>query len=293
MKAGQLAYTPNQAGKSNENCQSAAGLRGSAQGGNVARALGLVDSAPRADLILLPEIWPIGFFSFDRYHLDGESIEGPTVAAFRRKAAARNCHIHMGSLVIKEGGHHYNTSVLISPTGEVISGYRKIHLFGYQSEETRLLTPGTEPAVVNLPWGRCGLSTCYDLRFPELFRLMLDRGATMFLVTSAWPMARLEAWRLFNRARAHENLAFLVSCNSAGLNGGTRLAGHSMVVDPWGRIVAEGGDDEGLVVAEIDPELADRARAEFPALADRKLGEPSACHGAAAARKENKEVDLR
>jgi predicted amidohydrolase len=85
-------------------------------------------------------------------------------------------------------------------------------------------------------------------------------------------MARLEAWRLFNQARAHENLAYLVSCNCAGVNGGTRLAGHSMVVDPWGKIVAEGGAGGELVVAEIDPELPGRVRAEFPALADRKLG---------------------
>lgn len=238
---------------------------------NVAGALDRVDKAPEADLILLPEIWPIGFFSFDRYHRDAEPIDGPTVTAFRDKARSRRCHIHMGSLVEREGDSFYNASVLISPAGEVIARYRKIHLFGYQSEETRLLTPGSEIVVADLPWGRCGLSTCYDLRFPELFRRMVDREAAFFLVTSAWPMARLEAWRLFNQARAHENLAYLVSCNCAGFNGGTRLAGHSMVVDPRGRIVAEGGDGADVVSAEIDPDLPARVRAEFPALTDRKL----------------------
>ena len=238
---------------------------------NVARVLALVDQAPRADLILLPEIWPCGFFSFDRYRAESESINGPTVTAFKEKAVAHNCCIHMGSLVVGEGDHYYNTSVLISAGGEVVASYRKIHLFGYQSDETRLLTPGSDVVVVKMPWGNCGLSTCYDLRFPEIFRRMVDRGAAFFLVTSAWPMARLEAWRLFNQARAHENLAYLISCNCAGTNGGTRLAGHSMVVDPWGRIVAEGSDDEGMVIADIDPDLPTRVRAEFPALADRTL----------------------
>ena len=238
---------------------------------NVTRALGLVDRAPEADLILLPEIWPCGFFSFGRYHAESESLGGPTVTAFKEKAVARNCCIHMGSLVVGEGDRYYNTSVLISAAGEVVASYRKIHLFGYQSDETRLLTPGSDVVVVKMPWGKCGLSTCYDLRFPELFRRMVDRGASFFLVTSAWPMARLEAWRLFNRARAHENLAYLISCNCAGTNGGIRLAGHSMVVDPWGRIVVEGSDDEDVVSAEIDPDLPIQVRAEFPALADRTL----------------------
>ena len=238
---------------------------------NVAGALELVDKAPEADLILLPEIWQIGFFSFDRYHPESESIDGPTVKAFKEKAIARKCHIHMGSLVVKDGDHYYNNSVLISPNGEIVASYRKIHLFGYQSDETQLLTPGSDIVVSDLPWGVSGLSTCYDLRFPELFRRMTDRGATFFLVTSAWPKARLEAWRLFNQARAHENLAYLISCNCAGVNGGTQLAGHSMVVDPWGEIIAEGGDGDDMVVAEIDPELPGKVRAEFPALADRKL----------------------
>lgn len=238
---------------------------------NVAAALDRVDEAPEADLMLLPEIWPIGFFSFDRYHRESESIDGPTVTAFRDRAVSRKCHIHMGSLVLKDGDRYYNNSILISPTGEVLASYRKIHLFGYRSDETRLLAPGRDVVVADLPWGRCGMSTCYDLRFPELFRRMVDRGAHFFLVTSAWPMARLEAWRLFNRARAHENLAYLISCNCAGVNGGTRLAGHSMLVDPWGQIVAEGGEGADMVAAEIDPELPGRVRAEFPALADRVL----------------------
>lgn len=238
---------------------------------NIETALARLEQTPAVDLILLPEIWPCGFFAFDRYAADSEPLEGPTVSTFRQKARERRCHMVMGSLVERDGEGLFNTTVLIGPGGEIIARYRKIHLFGYQSDETRLLTPGREVVVADTPWGRAGFSTCYDLRFPELFRLMVDRGAEIFFVPSAWPLARIEAWRLFNRARAHENLAFLVSCNCAGENLGKRYGGHSMVVDPWGKVLAEGGEHGETVTAEIDIREAARARAEFPALADRVL----------------------
>ena len=238
---------------------------------NLEYALVMLDRVPSSDLILLPEIWPCGFFSFDRYGADSEPLDGPVVATFRAKARERRCHILMGSLVERDAGALFNTTVFIGPAGEVLARYRKIHLFGYQSEETKLLAPGTEILVVDTPWGRTGLSTCYDLRFPELFRHMVDRGAEIFLIPSAWPLARIEAWRLFNRARAHENLAFLVSCNCAGQNAGKRYGGHSMIVDPWGKVLAEGGEGGEIVTAEVDIREATRARAEFPALADRVL----------------------
>jgi len=238
---------------------------------NVEHALRMIDRVPAADLILLPEIWPCGFFAFERYAAESEALDGLTVNAFRQKARERRCHLVMGSLVERDAGHLFNTTVFIGPEGEVIARYRKIHLFGYQSDETRILTAGSEVVVVDSPWGRAGFSTCYDLRFPELFRCMVDRGAQLFLIPSAWPLARIEAWRLFNRARAHENLAFLISCNCAGENAGRRYGGHSMVVDPWGRVLAEGGEAGEIVTADIDVRQAADARREFPALADRVL----------------------
>ena len=237
----------------------------------VAHALGLVDQASGSDLILLPEIWPCGFFSFDRYRSDSEALEGPTVTAFLQKARDQHAHILMGSLVEQEGQNFYNTTIFINPQGEIVACYRKIHLFGYQSDETQILTPGQEVVVTATPWGICGFSTCYDLRFPELFRRMVDQDARFFLIASAWPLVRLEAWRLFNRARAHENLAFLISCNAAGSNDGKQYAGHSMIVDPLGQVVVEGGEQEELVSAEIDPGLVDTVRQDFSALDDRVL----------------------
>ena len=238
---------------------------------NVEYALGMIDRTPPSDLILLPEIWPCGFFSFDRYETDSETIDGPIVKAFKEKARAKNCHILIGSLVENDGGQLFNSSIFLNSNGDIAAHYRKIHLFGYQSEEAALLTPGRDVVVAETPWGVTGFSTCYDLRFPELFRLMVDQGAKFFLVASAWPHARVEAWKLFNRSRAHENLAFLISCNCAGANLNKKYAGHSMIVDPLGRVVAEGGNGEELVSAWIDPDLVETVRQDFPALADRVL----------------------
>ena len=175
----------------------------------------------------------------------------------------------MGSFVERRTEGLFNTSLLIDFVGNVTVAYRKIHLFGYQSSERDLLTRGTEVIVTNTPWGRAGLATCYDLRFPEQFRKMVDLGAEFFLVVSAWPAVRLEPWILFNRARALENLAFLISCNCAGSDAGSAYAGHSMVVDPLGNILAQGKDKECLITVEVDMDQVASVRKEFSVLHDR------------------------
>jgi predicted amidohydrolase len=231
--------------------------------------LGLLDRAPASDLFLLPELWTCGYFSFNRYKEDSETLEGSTVRVLKQKAKELKAYLFMGSIVEREGHDLYNTSLFLNPQGEVIARYRKIHLFGYQSDEKKLLKRGQEIGVAETPWGKAGLSTCYDLRFPEFFRRMVDEGAHFFLVASAWPRSRLEAWILFNRSRAHENLAYLFSCNCVGVDQGHPYAGHSMVVDPLGRVVADGGEKESLLSVEVDMNLVDSVRREFSALEDR------------------------
>lgn len=231
--------------------------------------LALLDRARGSDLILLPEMWPAGYFNFERYAADSESADGPLVQTLSRKARELTAFLHIGSFVEREGGNLYNTSLLLDDRGAMVARYRKIHLFGHLSEESRLLQRGDEAVVVSTPWGIAGLSICYDLRFPELYRRLLDRGAEFFLVSSAWPQPRLEAWRLFNKARAHENLAYLFSCNCAGSEGPMTYAGHSLFVDPLGNILAEGGDREEIVAAEVNLELGLAVRKQFPALQDR------------------------
>jgi predicted amidohydrolase len=222
-----------------------------------------------ADLILLPELWNIGFMSFDRYRNEAETQEGPTLTLLRTLAKELSCHLHTGSFIEKRGDRLYNSSFLLSPQGESLGSYQKIHLFTYQSEEAEILTAGTSITVIPTEFGTFGLATCYDLRFPELFRKMLDQGAEFFLVSSAWPSPRLEHWLLLNRTRALENLSYLISSNCVGINRETHFAGHSLMVDPMGRIIAGSSDEECVVWTEVDRDTVLRARAEFPALRDR------------------------
>lgn len=222
-----------------------------------------------ADLILLPELWNIGFMSFDRYREEAETQGGSTLTLLRTLAKELSCHLHTGSFVERHRNRFYNSSFLLNPEGEILGNYKKIHLFTYHSQEAKILTPGTSVAVIPTDFGNVGLATCYDLRFPEMFRKMLDQGAEFFLVSSAWPSSRLEHWLLLNRTRALENLSWLISSNSVGINREIPFAGHSLVVDPMGQIIARGNDGECVVWAEVDREIVLKAREEFPALRDR------------------------
>ena len=231
----------------------------------------LLDQVKGAHLVILPELWSIGYFSFDLYEKGSEPVGGETAQRMSAKAKEHGFFLHMGSFVEKENGKLYNTSLLIDPNGKTIARYRKIHLYGYGSKESQLLSRGNEVVVVETELGIIGMCTCYDLRFSELFRSMVDKGAELFLVTSGWPYPRLEHWLMFNRIRAIENTAFLASSNCVGINRGFRFCGHSMVVDPWGVIVTSGGDEECILQAEIDLKKVETTRKEFPALSDRVL----------------------
>jgi predicted amidohydrolase len=236
---------------------------------NLERAAERVRQIRGVDLIILPELWNIGFLSYDRYIPDAEDTNGPTLRVLRELAAEVGAYIHTGSFVEKEEDRYYNSSYLLSPQGEMLANYRKLHLFGYESREAQILSPGNRVVVADTPLGKLGMATCYDLRFPEVFRRMVDLGAEVFLVCSAWPYPRLEHWLMLNRVRALENQSFLVSANSVGPNQGGVFMGHSMVVSPWGVIMASGGDEEVILRAELNVDEVKEARDRFPALADR------------------------
>jgi predicted amidohydrolase len=222
-----------------------------------------------ADLILLPELWNIGFMSFDHYQEEAENQGGPTLTLLRLLARELSCYLLTGSFVEKREDRFHNSNFLLNPKGEILGSYQKIHLFTYQSQEAKILTPGVSIAVIPTELGNFGLATCYDLRFPELFRKMVDLGAEFFLISSAWPYPRLEHWLLLNRTRALENLSCLISSNCVGINRGTTFVGHSLVVDPAGQIIVGSGDEECIVWAEVSRDMILRAREEFPALRDR------------------------
>jgi predicted amidohydrolase len=237
----------------------------------IAYALKQMEQARGAELMLLPEIWNIGYFSFDEYETLSEPLTGPTVNAVRGKARELGCHVFAGSFVEKEGSKLYNTSVFLDGKGEIIATYRKMHLFSYGSREAELLSPGLEVVTVKTAWATFGLSTCYDLRFPELYRRMMEKGAEIFLVAAAWPFPRLANWVTLNQARALENICYLISCNCCGASRGQRFLGHSLVVDPWGVIMAGSAEEERIVKAEIEPASVQKTRAVFPPLQDRVL----------------------
>ena len=236
----------------------------------IAKAVENICRCEGSDLVILSEIWNVGFMSFDRYVAEAEDCNGQTLTSLRAAAQKIGVYLHTGSFVEKKNGHYYNSSYLISPDGDILANYLKIHLFGYNSKETRILTPGDAIVVVETPIGKIGLATCYDLRFPELFRNMVEQGAEIFLICSAWPYPRLEHWLMLNRVRALENQCFLMCSNSVGLNQGIQFVGHSMVIDPWGTILAGAGDKETIVKTEINSADLQTARQQFPALADRK-----------------------
>lgn len=232
----------------------------------------MVASAKGADLVVLPELWGVGYFAFDRYRELAEPMNGDTVSAGREWARKLGCYLHLGSFVERgTDGRLYNTAVLIDPAGEIAHTYRKIHVFGYKSREPELLTSGTGITVATTPLGAVAATTCYDLRFPELWRDLIDAGAHMVIVPAAWPAARVEHWRLFTSVRAVEEQIILIACNAVGEQNGIALGGHSRIVDPWGEVLVEAGDTEGLTWCDVDPTVIARVRKEFPVLRDRRM----------------------
>jgi len=238
----------------------------------VPRVVGLIaEAAVGADLVVLPELWSTGYFSFDRYAAEAELLQGQTITTLRQTASRHRIHLMAGTFVERHDQSLSNCAVLIGPDGNIMHTYRKVHLFGYESQESRLLTPGDDVTVVPTVMGTVGTTTCYDLRFPELYRLLVDQGARLIIVPAAWPAARLEHWQLLLRARALENQVVVVACNGAGPQEQTELAGHSMVVGPWGQIVAEAGGEEQILRAELDLAEVERVRMDFPVLDHRRI----------------------
>ncbi|MEV8337100.1 nitrilase-related carbon-nitrogen hydrolase [Leucobacter sp. NPDC077196] len=222
------------------------------------------------DLITLPELWSAGYFAFDRYEERAETLDGPTVQMAQRVARDLGSEVHLGSIVERgEHGKLHNTAVLVDASGRISQTYRKIHVFGYQSLESQLLTPGQSLSVTAAALGATASTTCYDLRFPGLWQELSARGAEAAIVPAAWPAARREHWRLLTQARAVEHQLWIIATNACGSQSDVQLGGFSRVVDPSGRIVAECGDGEETLIVDIDPTQVDSVREEFPVIGDR------------------------
>lgn len=242
-----------------------------------ARVAALVRGQAGADLVVLPELWPVGAFAADDFAAEAEPVDGgPTAEAMAAAAKDTGVWLHAGSIVERDPeGLLFNTSLLFSPGGRLHAVYRKIHRFGFDEGEAALMAAGREIVTARLPRTVLGLATCYDLRFPEQFRLLIDAGAQVLVIPAGWPARRLAHWRLLVQARAVESQAYVVACGTAGTHAGVPQAGHSMVVDPWGEVLAEAGPDEQFLTVDLDPARVTATRADFPVLRDRVLGVPT------------------
>jgi predicted amidohydrolase len=197
------------------------------------------------------------------------------LAAFRRLARELKIHLHIGSLAIKVSPDKAaNRAFMIDPQGEIVARYDKIHMFdvdlagGESYRESNNFRPGESAVLADLPWARVGLSICYDLRFPALYRALAEAGATVLTIPAAFTRQTGEAhWHILIRARAIENGCFVLAAAQGGDHeNGRATFGHSLVVDPWGNIIAEGGTEPGVILAEIDPAAVATARAKIPSL---------------------------
>ena len=234
---------------------------------NVAHGLQLARQyAPDHDLVVLPEVWTTGY-SLGHLDTEAETEDSPVLAELQKIAAESCCAIVAGSVPMRREGKVYNTSVAIDKTGTVVNLYDKVHLFGLFNEE-RFFAPGNNFQAFDLDGVRCGSTICYDLRFPELFRHLALQGAQIIFCPAEWPTARGDIWRLLAQARAAENHTFVVAVNCAGVFKGAPFFGHSMVVAPSGKIVAEAGSEEEVISCEIDLAEIAKVRSRLNALAD-------------------------
>lgn len=239
---------------------------------NIRHASALLDTCKGCDFVVLPEIWNIGFYNFDNYYALAETGEGETMSAVSDAARRLGAYVYSGTFVEKRNGKYYNTGILFDKKGNAVAKYSKIHLFGYRSRETELITAGDEITVAETELGRIGLATCYDLRFPELFRKMtLEMGAEIFAVPAAWPLSRIETWSLLLRARAAENFCLLVSSNCTGLYNGIQGGGNSQIIAPDGSIAAACSLEETVIFSDFSLNDVAEARQAFSALDDVKL----------------------
>jgi deaminated glutathione amidase len=236
-------------------------------------------AADGATLIVLPEKWTaIG--SDEQSRAAAEPLDGPSIGWARAIARELGIDLIAGSILERREGHERlaNTSVHVDPSGEVRAAYRKLHMFdvevdGRRYRESELEEPGDEIVTSETADGvELGLSICYDLRFPELYRILAVRGARVLTVPAAFTLATTrDHWETLLRARAIENQAFVIAANQVGAHPtGAHSGGRSMIVDPWGLVLAQAQDSEGYIVAELDLARQEEIRSRLPALANRR-----------------------
>ena len=214
-------------------------------------------------MVVLPEMWPVGFFNFEGYRSFAHELFDDYHDLIGELSSTLGCWVFGGSGPFASGDEYVNRSVVASPAGNYYY-FDKLHLFTYQSREAEVLTPGSTLVAFDGPLGRTGILTCFDLRFPESFRALRRQGCEAFVIVAAWPEPRVAHWKALLLARAIENQAWVIGVNGCGVDFGTALGGGSMIVAPDGTVVTELADEPVSQDVEISAALTGRVRAQFP-----------------------------
>lgn len=235
---------------------------------NTSRGFDLIQDAigSKSDIILFPEMWTAGFdySNCHEYSLSNRALLGQLQQFSDEKQISIG-----GSYLLESENHFYNEFVLIQPKSASHS-YRKIHLFHLMEEDT-YLTPGEKVSVIQTRWGSTNLSVCYDLRFPEMFRLSREKGVTLVLMVAGWPLKRIDHWKILLRARAIENQLFFAAVNCVGGDNKVPFGGASAIIDPWGETILEASSDsERLITGKIDLEEVVKIRNNYPFFQNRR-----------------------
>ncbi|HWW47307.1 MAG TPA: carbon-nitrogen hydrolase family protein [Xanthobacteraceae bacterium] len=233
-------------------------------------------AAQGADYVQTPEV--SNLIQRDRaslFALLADEASDRSVAAYRALARELKIHLHVGSVALRGSAERaVNRSLLIAPDGNILARYDKIHMFDIQLDngesyrESANYQPGETAVVADLPWGRLGLTICYDVRFPALYRSLAENGAIFLSVPSAFTVKTGEAhWETLLRARAIENGSYVFAAAQCGTHeSGRKTYGHSLIIDPWGTVLADGGTEPGVILAKIDPAEVERVRKSIPSL---------------------------
>lgn len=228
---------------------------------NVSITQSFINSAisEHCDLILFPELWSSGF---DLHQIEKYASQNSTLTSQLQTIANQSNITICGSLIEKRNGNYFNSFTTIQPS-QPITTYFKNHLFQLMHED-QYFTPGKEPVPLTTILGKTGMSICFDLRFPELFRQLLTQGVESYLLTSHWPLARIHHWDILLQSRAIENQAFMIAVNSVGQSGHDTYGGHSALIAPDGEILIQApADEENIFITEIDPDSVKRVREKF------------------------------
>lgn len=239
---------------------------------NMSKMLGMMEQAAAADMkpdvIVLPEMWNTGY-ALDRIQELADPMGQETSHMLSEFARNHRIQVVGGSVAERIEDRIYNSMYVLNRSGEQIAKYSKIHLFRLMDEE-KFLQAGQQPVTFELEQLKAGASICYDIRFPELSRTLALGGAQVLFVPAEWPHPRLHHWRTLLMARAIENQMYVVACNRVGTSGETDFFGHSMIIDPWGEVIAEGDEQERILTGTLDCGLTDEVRGRIPVFEDRR-----------------------